>query len=97
MPTRMKPRDGLVLAAIVGALALLFVVTRHGRWERVAPGSLEYAAYIESYVAECLEKGWVREPPDRPRRSPQEREAACRTFVLDADRFNPGARPLKTR
>ncbi len=95
----MKLRDAFVLTAIVGGLVLMFVVSRHSRGERVKPGSPEYAAYIDGHVAECLQKQWVREPGDAGREppSPEEREAACRTFVLQADQFNPGARPLKPR
>ena len=43
----MKLRDGLTLAAIVGSLVLMFVVSRQFRGERVKPGSPEYADYIE--------------------------------------------------
>ena len=50
----MKLRDGLTLAAIVGSLALIFVITRFDQPERVKPGSPEYDAYIEHYIAECL-------------------------------------------
>jgi hypothetical protein len=99
MPGLMKLRDALLLVGIVGGLALMFVVSRHGRGERVKPGSPEYAAYIDAYVAECLQKPWVREPGAAAGASPSpaEREAACRAFVLQADRFNPGARPFKSR
>ncbi len=93
----MKLRDALVLTAIVGGLVLMFVVSRHSRGERVKPGSPEYAAYIDGHVAECLQKQWVPGDPGGDAPSPEEREAACRTFVLQADRFNPGARPLKPR
>ena len=50
----MKLRDGLTLAAIVGSLALIFLITRFDQPERVKPGSPEYDAYIEHYIAECL-------------------------------------------
>ena len=43
----MKLRDGLTLAAIVGCLALIFLITRFDQPERVKPGSPEYDAYIE--------------------------------------------------
>ena len=98
MPGMMKLRDALILAGIVVGLALMFVVSRHGRGERVKPGSPEYAAYIDAYVAECLEKQRVSGPGAAgASASPTEREAACRAFVLQADRFNPGARPFKSR
>ena len=42
----MKLRDGLTLAAIVGSLALIFVITRFDQPERVKPGSPEYDAYM---------------------------------------------------
>ncbi len=93
MPGFMKLRDALILAGIVAGLALMFVVSRHGRGERVKPGSPEYAAYIDAYVAECLQKQLAAGASG----SPAEREAACRAFVLQADRFNPGARPFKPR
>jgi hypothetical protein len=93
----MKLRDGLTLATIVGGLALMFVITRHSQPERVKPGSPEYDAYIEHYIAECL-----RNPPpiDKDRSegalpSEAERETACRASVLQVDRLNPDARPLR--
>jgi hypothetical protein len=99
MPGMMKLRDALILAGILIGLALMFVVSRHGRGERVKPGSPEYAAYIDAYVAECLQKQRVGGSGEAARASasPAEREAACRAFVLQADRFNPGARPFKSR
>jgi hypothetical protein len=94
---RMNFRDWLILTSIVGGLVLMFAVTRYSLPERVKPGSPEYAAYIEHYVAECL-----RAPPpvDKTQisfeaRSDAQRESACRVFVQQADRLNPVARPLK--
>jgi hypothetical protein len=93
----MNLRDWLILTSIVGGLVLMFGVTRYSLPERVKPGSPEYAAYIEHYVAECL-----RGPPasDKSQASPEarsdsERESACRVSVQQADRLNPVARPLK--
>ena len=97
IPSVMKLRDGLILTAIVGGLACMFLFTRWSRDQRVQPGSPEFDAYIERYVVECLQKQWVREPNGRGPPSEAEREAACRVFVLQADRFNPDARPLKRR
>jgi hypothetical protein len=95
----MKLRDWLTLATIVGGLALMFAITRYSLPERVKPGSPEYDAYIEHYVAECMgnqppidKSRSEREPP-----SESEREAACRVTVLQADRLSPDARPLKHR
>jgi len=93
----MKLRDWLTLVSIIGGLALMFAVTRFSQPERVKPGSPEYEAYIEHYVAECLRNP---QPPDkgqaeRPPPSESERAAACRVTVLQADRLNPDARPLK--
>jgi hypothetical protein len=92
----MKLRDWLSLVVIVGALALMFFVTRFVQPERVQPGSPEYEAYIDRFVAECLRNPQPikastngREPSDA------EREATCRATVLQADRFNPDGRPLK--
>ena len=42
----MKLRDWLTLAAIVGGLLLMFMITRYSQPERVKPGSPEYAEYI---------------------------------------------------
>ena len=93
----MKLRDWLILTSIVGGLVLMFAVTRYSQPERVKPGSPEYNAYIEHYVAECL-----RSPPPADKgqvsletRSESEREMACRVSVRQADRLNPVARPLK--
>lgn len=94
----MNLRDWLILTSIVGGLVLMFAVTRYSLPERVKPGSPEYAAYIEHYVAECL-----RAPPPADKggqtpvvlRSESERETACRVSVQQADRLNPVARPLK--
>ena len=88
----MKLRDALILTAIVGGLVLMFFHSRRHSGERVKPGSPEYAAYIDGSVAECLQKQWVPAAGGET-----EREAACRSFVRQADRFNPGARPLKPR
>jgi hypothetical protein len=93
----MNLRDWLILATIVGGLALMFVITRFSQPERVRPGSPEYTAYIDHYIAECLRNPQPidkslgeREPP-----SNAEREAACRVLVLQADRLNPEHRPLR--
>lgn len=93
----MKFRDGLTLTAIVGALALMFAITRFSQPERIKPGSPEHDAYIEHYIGECL-----RTPPPADRRrserepiSEAEREAACRVTVLQADRLNPENRPVR--
>jgi hypothetical protein len=87
--------DGLTLAAIVGFLALIFLITRFDQPERIKPGSPEYDAYIEHYIAECLRNPQpVDKGPSEPT-SQAEREAACRVAVLQADRLNPENRPLK--
>jgi hypothetical protein len=97
----MKPRDALTLTAIVGALALMFFFSRHSRDERVQPGSPEHAVYIEALVAECLEKQWTwtSEHTDGSRdpRPQTEQEAACRQSVIQSDRFDPSARPVKRK
>ena len=89
----MKARDQLILAAILGGLALMFFVTHLYKPERVRPGTPEYDAYIQKYVEECLKA------PARYEISatlpPAELEPACRAAVLKADRFNPAERPLK--
>jgi hypothetical protein len=93
----MKPRDWLILVAIMVGLLLVFVITRFRQPERVKPGSPEYDAYIDRYIGECM-----RNPPRADKSSgaralptESERQAACRMFVLEADRLNPVARPLK--
>jgi hypothetical protein len=94
----MKSRDQLTLAAIVGGLLLMFFLTRYTQPERVKPGSPEYDAYIDHYIAECLQNPPPAPPADRSTgASPSggEPEAACRTSVLQADRLNPDVRPLK--
>ena len=96
----MNLRDWLILTGIVGGLVLMFGVTRFSLPERVKPGSPEYAAYIEHYVAECLRAPPAATPLDRGQpppepRSDAERESACRVAVQQADRLNPVARPLK--
>ncbi len=89
----MKLRDQLILAAILGSLALMFFVTRHYKPERVRPGTPEYEAYIAHFVAECLRSPATYELPVTSSRA--ELEPACRAAVLRADRFNPTVRPLK--
>jgi len=91
----MKLRDWPSLAAIVGSLALIFVITRLGQPERVKPGSPEYHAYIEHYIAECLRNPQPIDKGVSESTSQAEREAACRVSVLQADRLNPDNRPLK--
>jgi hypothetical protein len=91
----MKLRDWLTLTAIVGALALVFFVTRYSQPERVKPGSPEYDAYIEHYIDECLQNPLPSDKPDDAISAEAERVEICRASVLQADRFNPGARPLK--
>jgi hypothetical protein len=85
----MKLRDGLTLAAIVGSLALIFVITRFDQLERVKPGSPEYDAYIEHYIAECLRNPQSVDKGASEPASQAEREAACRASVLQADRLIP--------
>lgn len=93
----MALRDWLTLAVILGGLVVIFAITRHGQPERVRPGSPEYTAYIEHHVSECLRnpQTFDRTYSDREPPSDAEREAACRTSVLQADRLNPDNRPLK--
>ena len=94
----MKLRDGLTLAAIVGCLALIFLITRFDQPERVKPGSPEYdayIAYIEHYIAECLRNPQLIDKGASEPASQAEHEAACRVSVLQADRLNPENRPLK--
>jgi hypothetical protein len=97
----MTLRDGLALTAILGGLALIFFVSWQARDERVEPGSPEHAAYIDGLVAQCLDKQWTQtvqhSDGSRDPRSQTNREASCREFVLQADRFNPSGRPLKRR
>jgi hypothetical protein len=95
----MRLHDRLTLVAIVGGLLLMFFLTRYSQPERAKPGSPEYDAYIDYYIAECM-----RNPPPvdksnsaRALPSETEREASCRIYVMQADRLNPGARPLKRR
>ena len=94
----MKLRDWLTLAMIVSGLVLMFLITRYSHPARVKPGSPEYTEYIEHYVAECLRNPQSpdKNPAEREPPSDAEREAACRIFVLQADRLNPEHRPLKS-
>src|SRR5262245_58324612 len=97
----MNLRDWLILTSIVGGLALMSGVTRYSLPERVKPGSPEYPAYIEYYVAECLrgppasDKSQASSQASPEARSDSQRESACRVSVQQADRLNPVARPLK--
>jgi hypothetical protein len=93
----MKLKDWLILVAFVGGLGLVFFVTRFTQPERVRPGSPEFEAYIDRFVAECLRNPQPIEASvnGRPPPSQSEREATCRATVLQADRFNPDVRPLK--
>ena len=91
----MKLRDWLTLAAIVGGLVVMFMITRYSQPERVKPGSPEYAEYIEHYIGECLRSPQAFDRTHSESLSEAEREAACRVTVLQADRLNPENRPLK--
>ncbi len=89
----MTLRDRLLLAAILGGLAVMFYVTHIYKPERVRPGTPEWEAYIRQFVEECLKAPARYDiPANLP---PAELEPACRTAVIQADRFNPSARPLK--
>jgi hypothetical protein len=94
-PRVVKPRDWLTLAGIVGALVLMFALTRFSLPERVKPGSPEYDAYIDYYVGECLKNPQTLDKSIATLPSEEQRTAACRAAVLQADRLNPDARPLK--
>jgi hypothetical protein len=89
----MKPRDQLMLAAILGGLMLMFFVTHLYKPERVRPGTPEYDAYIQHFVEECLKAPARHQIPETL--PPSDLEPACRAAVLQADRFNPSVRPLK--
>jgi hypothetical protein len=89
----MKPRDQLILAAILFGLALMFFLTHLYKPERVRPGTPEYDAYIRQFMEECLKAPARYDLPTSL--SPTELEGACREAVLKADRFNPTARPLR--
>src|SRR5262245_23883929 len=94
-PRAMKPRDWVTLAAIVGGLVLMFALTRFSQPERVKPGSPEYDAYIDYYIGECLKNPQALDKTIAMLPSEEQRTAACRAAVLQADRLNPNARPLK--
>ena len=91
----MKLRDWLALAAIVGGLVVMFMITRYSQPERVKPGSPEYVEYIEHYIGECLRNPQAFDRTHSESLSEAEREAACRVTVQQADRLNPENRPLK--
>jgi hypothetical protein len=93
----MKRQDWLILVAIVGGLVLMFFITHYSLPARVKPGTPEYDAYIERYVAECLRNPPPTEASANGHEPPtqSEREAGCRSTVLQNDRFNPDGRPLK--
>jgi len=94
-PRAMKPREWLTLVGIVGALVLMFALTRFSQPERVKPGSPEYDAYIDHYVGECLKNPQALDKSIVTLPTEEQRAAACRTAVLQADRLNPDVRPLK--
>jgi hypothetical protein len=94
-PRTMTPRDWLTLAGILGALVVMFVLTRFTQPERVKPGSPEFDAYIDHYVGECLRNPQSLDKTIATLPTEAQREAACRIAVLQADRLNPDARPLK--
>src|SRR4030081_2748068 len=77
----MKLKDYLILVAIVGGLGLMFFVTRFIQPERVKPGTPEYEAYIDRFVAECLRNPQPIEASanGRPPPSQSARAAAPRT------------------
>lgn len=92
----MKLKDWLILVVFVGGLGLVFFLTRFTQPERVKPGSPEYEAYIDRFVAECLRNPQpIQASANGGPPSESEREATCRATVLQADRFNPDVRPLK--
>src|SRR6478736_5735264 len=74
----MKMRDWLTLAAIVGGLVVMFMITRYSQPERVKPGSPEYVEYIEHYIGECLRSPQAFDRTHSESLSEAEREAACR-------------------
>jgi hypothetical protein len=89
----MNPRDRLLLAGILGSLALMFYLTHLYKPERVRPGTPEWEAYIQQFVEECLKSPARYDiPATLP---PADLEPTCRAAVLRADRFNPSIRPLK--
>jgi hypothetical protein len=90
-----KPRDWLTLAGIVGALVFMFALTRFTLPERVKPGTPEYDAYIDHYVGECLKNPQALDKTIAALPTDEQRAAACRIAVLQADRINPDVRPLK--
>jgi hypothetical protein len=94
-PRVMKPRDWLTLAGIVGALVFMFALTRFTLPERVKPGTPEFDAYIDHYVGECLKNPQALDKSIATLPTEEQRAAACRTAVLQADRINPDVRPLK--
>jgi hypothetical protein len=89
----MTLRDRLLLAGILGGLAVMFYVTHIYKPERVRPGTHEWEAYIRQFVEECLKAPARYDIPANL--SPAELEPACQAAVIKADRFNPSVRPLK--
>ena len=83
----MKLRDWLTLAAIVGGLVVMFMITRYSQPERVKPGSPEYVEYIEHYIGECLRSPQAFDKTHSESLSEAEREAGRERFAcrgLDA-------------
>jgi hypothetical protein len=84
-----------VVAFVIGSL--LYLALAQERGPRVAPGSAEYAAYIEAGIDRCVQgrmtsdrrtERWYLPPK-------AEYEAHCRTTVLKRDRLYPEARPRR--
>ena len=48
----MKLRDGVILAAIIGSLVLMFIISRQFRGERVCRGNLQGQFLFHQLIAE---------------------------------------------
>src|SRR2546430_596035 len=90
--------DHLIVAVVIGILAVLAygILRHHGR--PVELGDPEYDQYIEGRVTVCIRERLARDMernrghlPVRP--TPREREATCRLVVLEFDKWHPEARP----
>ncbi|MDE0154164.1 MAG: hypothetical protein OXS28_00925 [Gammaproteobacteria bacterium] len=93
---RSKWKDRFVFCAVLTAIfSFVYFDTARNQEKRVAPGSLEYEAYIRRMADNCVHEGMQDDPDNKASLTYQRRLAFCMELTRKYDPYYPTARPYR--